>query len=78
MKEQNIEVSDVSFVGVHGTSTSTDVIVLKCGGRNGCTDVVLRDVNIAPAVLGKNVEIICQNVHGPACSDCTPKVTWLG
>ncbi|RWR83107.1 putative polygalacturonase [Cinnamomum micranthum f. kanehirae] len=75
--DQHIQVSDVSFIGVHGTATSPTAIVLKCTRPEGCTNITLNDVNITSADPGKNVEAYCQEVHG-ASTNCTPKVPCLG
>ncbi|XXG63634.1 hypothetical protein AAC387_Pa05g1775 [Persea americana] len=77
-KTQDIQVSDVSFIGVRGTSTALNAIFLKCSGPKGCTNVILNDINITSAMPIKEVQATCQNVRGPACKNCTPKVSCLG
>ncbi|RWR83109.1 putative polygalacturonase [Cinnamomum micranthum f. kanehirae] len=74
---QSIQVSNVSFIGVHGTATLPTAIVLKCTGPEGCTNITLNDVNITSADPGNKVGAYCQNVHG-TCSNCIPKVPCLG
>ena len=65
--------SDVSFIGFHGSATKADAVSMTCGsGPRGCTDVVLRDVNITSAV-GMKLEAFCQNAHGPPCTSCKPQ-----
>ncbi|KAJ8640540.1 hypothetical protein MRB53_017234 [Persea americana] len=71
--EPLVEVSDVSFIGFHGSATKADAVSMTCGsGPRGCTDVVLRDVNITSAV-GMKLEAFCQNAHGPPCTSCKPQ-----
>ncbi|KAK0571895.1 hypothetical protein LWI29_023254 [Acer saccharum] len=52
-----IQVSDVSFVSVHGTSASEQAITLDCSGSaNGCSNIVMSGVNITSSNPGKENE----------------------
>ncbi|KAJ8640537.1 hypothetical protein MRB53_017231 [Persea americana] len=77
VKDPCIQVSNVRFIGFHGTATSPTAIVLKCTGPEGCTNIILKDVNITSADPGKNVEAYCHDGHG-ASSNCAPIVHCLG
>ncbi|XP_042481114.1 probable polygalacturonase At3g15720 [Macadamia integrifolia] len=61
----NVEVSNVTFIGFHGTTTSKNAITLKCCGSVGCTNIVLNQINIT-AVLESETSSICSNAHGKA------------
>ncbi|RWR83106.1 putative polygalacturonase [Cinnamomum micranthum f. kanehirae] len=70
--ERSVVVSNVSFIGFHGTASRSDAISMKCGpGPQRCTDVVLGDVNISSSV-GQKLEAFCQFAHGPRCTNCIP------
>ncbi|KAK0572419.1 hypothetical protein LWI29_031313 [Acer saccharum] len=56
IKTNSIQVSDVSFVSVHGTSASEQAITLDCSGSaNGCLNIVMSGVNITSSNPGKEI-----------------------
>ncbi|KAK1551336.1 hypothetical protein Q3G72_034095 [Acer saccharum] len=77
IKMNSIQVSDVSFVSVHGTSASEQAITLDCSGSaNGCLNIVMNGVNITSSNPGKEVRALCKNAHGTSHST-TPEVPCL-
>ncbi|XP_043702723.1 probable polygalacturonase At3g15720 [Telopea speciosissima] len=76
VKGSDIEVSDVKFIGVQGTSTAENAITLKCSNSVGCTNIELTQINITSAVPGKVTSSLCINAHGIA-TDCNPPVECL-
>ncbi|XP_058105276.1 probable polygalacturonase At3g15720 [Magnolia sinica] len=72
-----VDVSDVRFVGFHGTSSKEVAINLECSNTVGCTDIVLNNVQLTPAVPGMKLSSYCNNAHGPTCTSCVPQVPCL-
>ncbi|KAF6152752.1 hypothetical protein GIB67_021412 [Kingdonia uniflora] len=60
LKSSAVQVSDVSFRGVTGTSSSQDAIKLSCSRTVGCTNIFMQDINIHPGKAS------CINAHGRA------------
>ncbi|KAF6152756.1 hypothetical protein GIB67_021416 [Kingdonia uniflora] len=48
VEERSVQVSDVSFGGVRGTSSSQDAIKLSCSRTVGCTNIIMQGINIHP------------------------------
>ncbi|XP_051147630.1 probable polygalacturonase At3g15720 [Andrographis paniculata] len=61
-----IAVSDVSFVGISGTSVAQNVINLNCNQLFGCKNIRLDRVYIQPSIAGNKVSATCNNAHGKA------------
>ncbi|CAL5398108.1 unnamed protein product [Camellia sinensis] len=61
-----VELSDISYSGIMGTSTADEVINLSCSqsGSGGCTDISLDCVYIASTIPGKKTYANCFNAHG--------------
>lgn len=72
-----VEISDVIFRNVHGTSVDEIAIDLVCSGQIGCTNIELNNVNIKSAIPGKQTISRCNNAHGSTLSLCTPIVPCL-
>ncbi|KAI9193803.1 hypothetical protein LWI28_000314 [Acer negundo] len=65
----SIQVSNVSFVSVHGTSASEQAITLDCSGSAyGCSNIVMSGVNTTSSNPGKEVRALCKNAHGTSHS----------
>lgn len=73
MMQSAVEVSDVTFRDVRGTSATELAIAINCSGGTGCTNVVLEQVDIKSAVPGKMTYASCNNAHGEAKA-CNPVV----
>jgi len=70
-----VRVSDVSYDNVRGTSSSPHAIKLHCDKNIGCTNIVLKGINIT-TIAGNKTYASCQNVKG-VCSFCNPHVPCL-
>ncbi|XP_028223781.1 probable polygalacturonase At3g15720 isoform X2 [Glycine soja] len=70
---QAVEVSDVTYRGIHGTSLDGRAITLDCG-ESGCYGIVLDQINIVSCLTGKSASCFCNNAHGTATAtnpNCT-------
>lgn len=56
-------ISDITFVGFRGTTSSKDAITLKCSEITRCKDVVMNGIDITMADGGKP-KVDCQYVDG--------------
>nr|XP_043623059.1 probable polygalacturonase At3g15720 [Erigeron canadensis] len=65
-----VQVSEVTYKNVHGSSTSNQAITLNCSGKFNCTGVVTNKVRIT----GEQVFSYCKNVHGKFIQT-TPSIT---
>ncbi|KAL7191418.1 hypothetical protein ACSBR2_023485 [Camellia fascicularis] len=64
-KTSAVELSDISYSGIMGTSTADEVINLSCNqSGGGCTDISLDRVYIASTIPGKKTYANCFNAHG--------------
>ncbi|KAK0571907.1 hypothetical protein LWI29_023373 [Acer saccharum] len=64
-KTDSIQVNYVSFVNVHGTSASEQAITLDCSSSvKGCTNIVMKQVNITSSKPGNEIRALCKNAHG--------------
>ncbi|KAJ8637585.1 hypothetical protein MRB53_011852 [Persea americana] len=69
-----IKVSGVQFNGVRGTSSEQQAVKVECSPAAPCTNVVLKDVSMAPATPGENLTSVLFNAQGQACCNCNPPV----
>lgn len=70
-----VEVSDVTFRNVRGTSVSKHAIQLHCDKVIGCSNIVLEGINITSST-GEEIHASCKNAQG-LCSSCFPYVPCL-
>ncbi|XP_077237150.1 putative polygalacturonase At2g43860 [Tasmannia lanceolata] len=77
-KGSDVRVSDVKFIGIHGTSTTGLPIKLQCSHVVPCTDIVLSDIILTAVDPRITISSNCNNTHGPACPGCIPAVPCLG
>ncbi|KAK7395601.1 hypothetical protein VNO78_16165 [Psophocarpus tetragonolobus] len=70
-----VRVSDVKYHNVRGTSSSAHAIKLHCDKTIGCTNIVLKEINIT-TITGKDTYASCKNVKG-VCYSCNPHVSCL-
>ncbi|CAL0328036.1 unnamed protein product [Lupinus luteus] len=73
---QAVEVSDVTYRNIIGTSPSEKVINLNCDLKIGCNDIVMEDINITPSSSGNEVYASCTKAEGTS-SSCTPTPSCL-
>ncbi|KAL9683422.1 hypothetical protein QQ045_015244 [Rhodiola kirilowii] len=62
----SVKISDVQFIGLRGTCSGKEAIVLKCCAGSPCTDITLRDVNIRGSIGQYSVGAVSYNAHGTA------------
>ncbi|KAK3016692.1 hypothetical protein RJ639_007097 [Escallonia herrerae] len=63
-KTSAIKLSDISYRGILGTSTTDEVINLSCSESVGCTNIVLDHVYITSTIPGKKAYTNCINAYG--------------
>lgn len=67
-----VEISQVTFKEVYGSSADEKAIELNCDQSVACTDVLLRDIHITPSrPAGESRQgtyAVCSNAHGTAIS----------
>lgn len=70
-----VEISDVTYSNIRGTSAGEYAIELKCELNIGCTNIVLDHINITRADGGE-AGVVCVGGHGNS-SSCNPVVPCL-
>ncbi|CAA0827377.1 Probable polygalacturonase [Striga hermonthica] len=66
-KASAVQVSDVTFSGLHGTSSCKNATVnLSCSETVPCNNIVLDDVDIESALDQNSASAHCVNAHGRA------------
>ncbi|RZC51107.1 hypothetical protein C5167_019532 [Papaver somniferum] len=71
-----VQISDVVFRGIRGTSTNAVVINLNCSEVIPCTNIVLDNIGIRSTKRGAMASSYCAHVHG-AVSKTSPNVPCL-
>ncbi|KAL5853238.1 hypothetical protein ACOSQ3_008356 [Xanthoceras sorbifolium] len=66
--KNSVEVSDVTFTSVYGTSANEQAITLDCSNSPGCSNIVMNRVNITSSNPGKETHAYCNNAHGTSSS----------
>lgn len=72
-----VEVSDVSYIGVTGSSSREVAVALNCSQTVACSGIVMDSVNLRPANEGEQVRSHCINANGSARNQLTPAVPCL-
>ncbi|XP_038980469.1 polygalacturonase ADPG1-like [Phoenix dactylifera] len=74
-----VQVSDVRYVDLVGSSATDEAILIKCSQSHPCTDIVLDNVRLKSADPRRNITNFCFNAFGtkkhpivPALSCLTP------
>ncbi|KAL8512515.1 hypothetical protein ACS0TY_018840 [Phlomoides rotata] len=77
-KTSAVQVSDVNFIGLRGTTISKNASIdLSCSRTHPCSNILLQDVDIKPANPSVRSYSNCLNAHGK-CTNCTnPAVNCL-
>ncbi|GMI78705.1 hypothetical protein like AT3G15720 [Hibiscus trionum] len=75
-KAAGIQVSDVTYSDIRGTSASEQAIDLDCNNVVGCSNIAMSNIDITSSGGGPNIRGICNNAHGTAI-DVLPKVPCL-
>ncbi|KAI4354104.1 hypothetical protein L6164_003003 [Bauhinia variegata] len=63
-----VNVSDITFRGIHGTCADEKAIELNCNKKFGCQNLILDNINLTSSVPGKKTIASCFNAHGVATS----------
>ncbi|XP_057467639.1 probable polygalacturonase At3g15720 [Actinidia eriantha] len=71
-KANAVQVSDVYFSDVQGTSAGEEAITLDCSSHTPCDNITIEDVRITSAITGSQVYSTCKNAKGTF--DATPEV----
>ncbi|KAA3484013.1 putative polygalacturonase [Gossypium australe] len=76
MKAGAIEISDVTYSDIRGTSANGQAIDLRCDNVVGCSNIVMRNIDITPGVDCPKTYAVCNNAHGTA-TETQPRVPCL-
>ncbi|KAL5698013.1 galacturonan 1,4-alpha-galacturonidase [Ranunculus cassubicifolius] len=63
-KSRDVQVSHVSYIGVHGSSTQPAAIILNCSKKVPCTRILIKGVNIVSLNPGEETYATCNSAHG--------------
>ncbi|KAK9934286.1 hypothetical protein M0R45_021436 [Rubus argutus] len=65
--KSSVQVSDVTYRGVFGSSADEVAINLNCaGGRLSCRNIVMVNIHITSSLAGQKTSAYCNNGHGTA------------
>ncbi|XP_074562038.1 polygalacturonase-2-like, partial [Curcuma longa] len=76
-QESAVEVSDVKYIGVTGSSSREIAVALNCSQSVPCSGIVMDSVNLWPANVGEEVRSHCISADGFARNQVTPAVPCL-
>ncbi|KAG8499014.1 hypothetical protein CXB51_005430 [Gossypium anomalum] len=76
MKAGAIEISDVTYSDIRGTSANDQAIDLRCDNVVGCSNIVMRNIDITPGADCPKTYAVCNNAHGTA-TETQPRVPCL-
>ncbi|KAL6216981.1 hypothetical protein ACLB2K_010199 [Fragaria x ananassa] len=71
-----VEISDVRYMDIKGTSAKEDAIIFNCNQFSGCRNIVMDNINITSDVPGEELYASCYNINGTSNSTL-PCVTCL-
>ncbi|XP_047320304.1 probable polygalacturonase At3g15720 [Impatiens glandulifera] len=74
-KSGAVEVSNVKYINVQGTSTIDRAILLDCSNEVPCNNIVFDNVNITSSSMGVNVYATCKNANVSVPSVVYPVVS---
>ncbi|KAG9441634.1 hypothetical protein H6P81_017488 [Aristolochia fimbriata] len=72
-----VAIEGVEFTNFWGTASGKLGIKLACSQSVPCTDIRLREINLASATPNKQLSSYCLSARGPHCGDCSPAVRCL-
>ncbi|XP_074556438.1 polygalacturonase ADPG2-like [Curcuma longa] len=72
-----VEVSDVKYIGVTGSSSAEVAVALNCSQSVPCSGIVMDTVNLWPANEGEELRSHCIGANGSARNQVTPAVPCL-
>ncbi|KAL4195223.1 hypothetical protein AMTRI_Chr05g63570 [Amborella trichopoda] len=67
-----VKVSDVQFIGVHGTCKSEVAVSIACSESIACTNIVVNGLEIRSSEPQVAITTYCLNAHGTAQGLCSP------
>lgn len=70
-----VQVMDVSYMNIRGTSASEDAIKFDCSKNHPCQDIFLQDVNLQSGSSVKSTEASCSNVKLTQTGRVSPHCT---
>ncbi|XP_064958556.1 probable polygalacturonase At1g80170 [Musa acuminata AAA Group] len=76
-KSSAVQVTDVRFIEVRGTTSSQVAINLNCSQNVACTGITIQNVEIQPAQQGGQASSYCFNAHGTVTGVAMPAVPCL-
>ncbi|KAI8011555.1 putative polygalacturonase [Camellia lanceoleosa] len=74
--ESVVQISDVTYTNINGSSVSDQAITLNCSVSKPCTNIVMGQINLFSSVPGGKITSFYQNAHGTSISTI-PNVTCL-
>ncbi|XP_058075590.1 polygalacturonase-like [Magnolia sinica] len=70
-KGSAVEVSDVIYKNIRGTSTSDEAVTFDCSQSSPCNGIVLQDINLV-GYAGQKTSSSCKNVRGSTIGKVVP------
>ncbi|KAK9756104.1 hypothetical protein RND81_01G073600 [Saponaria officinalis] len=71
--DSRVQIQNVEFINVHGTSVTPVAVNLQCSGTNPCTGIDLNDINIPYFKQGATTISKCLNARGRSSGVQIPK-----
>ncbi|XP_030970028.1 polygalacturonase-like [Quercus lobata] len=68
-----VQISNVSYTDMYGTSKADVAVNFNCSGNVACTDIKLENINLTSSTIGKQVTSSCNNAYGEAKGTIEPK-----
>uniref|UniRef100_A0A0D3C654 Polygalacturonase n=1 Tax=Brassica oleracea var. oleracea TaxID=109376 RepID=A0A0D3C654_BRAOL len=65
-KESGVEVSNVRYEDIQGTSNTEVAVMLDCSKDKPCTDIVMGNVNLVLQMVYGSAQASCNNANGLA------------
>lgn len=72
-----VQVSNVKYKNVQGTTTNTVAIIINCSTLLACTDIEMDNVQITATNPKKRLRSNCINANGKTTPECVPTVSCL-
>uniref|UniRef100_A0A2N9I445 Pectate lyase domain-containing protein n=1 Tax=Fagus sylvatica TaxID=28930 RepID=A0A2N9I445_FAGSY len=76
IKTSAVQVSDVLYNGVHGTSITEEAVKINCSQSIACTNLVFNDINITSAYPGETTRSVIFNAEGTSAPS-VPALNYL-
>ena len=66
LQESGVEISNVRYEDIQGTSKTEVAVMLDCSKEKPCTDIVMRNVNLVLQMVNGSAQASCNNANGLA------------